>query len=209
MKFLTFKQKIKSLPIFSSGLLSSLTKDVNTMKVQMAYWKKKGLIVQVRKGLYVLEKEEREVEPSLFYLANQIFIPSYVSIESALAYYGLIPEFVAQVTSVTARKTCKFENDFGVFSYQHLQPQCYKGYKAVKDENDMNILIAEPEKAIVDFLYLNLSKFDLSKKDIFEKSYRFQNCSKLNKRKFKSTANIFDSKKLNNICDLFIKEMIK
>lgn len=209
MKYLTFKQKIKFLPIFATGLLSSLTDDVNILKVQMAHWKKKGLIVQLRKGLYVLGKEEREVEPSLFYVANQIFIPSYVSMESALAFYGLIPEFVAQITSVTARKTCRFENDFGVFSYQHLQPKCYRGFRVVKDENNLNFLIAEPEKAVVDFLYLNLPKFDPLKKDIFEESYRFQNCNKLSKRKIKSIANLFGSKKLNKVCDLFAKEMIK
>ena len=129
--------------------------------------------------------------------------------ESALAFYGLIPEFVAQSTSVTVRKTCRFENSFGVFSYQHLQPKCYTGYKAIKDENNLNVLIAEPEKAVIDFLYLNLSKFDQFKKDIFKESYRFQNCNKLNKRKFKSTANLFESKKLNIVCDLFIKEIIK
>lgn len=208
MKYLIFKQKIKSLPVFSTGLLSSLTTNVNTLKVQMASWKKKGLIVQLRKGLYVLKKEEREIEPSLFYLANQLFIPSYVSMESALAFYGLIPEFVAHVTSITVRKTCRFKNNFGVFTYQHLQSKCYTGYRAIKDENNLNVFIAEPEKAVVDFLYLNLSKFDKFKKDIFRESYRFQNCSKLNKRKIKSASNIFDSKKLNVVCDLFVEEMI-
>lgn len=208
MKYSTFKQKIKSLPVFSTGLLSSLTDDTDTLKVQLTNWKKKELIVSLRKGLYVLGKEEREIEPSMFYLANQIFIPSYVSLESALAFYGLIPEFVAQVTSITVRKTSKFKNSFGVFSYQHLQSKCHTGYKAIKDENSLNVLIAEPEKAVIDFLYLNLSKFDRSRKDIFEESYRFQNCNKLNRRKMKSMSNLFESKKLNTICNLFMEEMI-
>ena len=209
MKYLTFKQKIESFPVFSTGLLSSLTDEVATVKVQLVNWKKKGLVVQLRKGLYILGKEDREIEPSLFYLANQIFIPSYVSLESAFAFYGLIPEFVAQNTSVTTRKTSKFQNKLGVFSYQHLKPECYLGFDAIKDENGLSVLIAKPEKAIVDFLYLNLSKFDLSQKDVFEESYRFQNCSDLNKRKIKMFANLFNSNKLNSICDLFSKEVIK
>lgn len=209
MKYSTFKQKIKSFPVFSTGLLSSLTDKVATIKVQLTNWKKKGLIIQLRKGLYILGNEDREIEPSLFYMANQIFIPSYVSLESAFAFYGLIPELVTQITSVTTRKTCKFQNEFGTFSYQHLKPECYSGFTALKDENGLSILIADPEKAIVDFLYFNLSKFDPKRHDIFEESYRFQNCNKLNKRKFKMFAKLFKSKKLNSISDSFIKEIIK
>ncbi|MBI3590084.1 MAG: hypothetical protein HY094_01740 [Candidatus Melainabacteria bacterium] len=209
MKFIEFKQKIKTLPVFSTGLLSSLTDDVETLKVQLSMWKKKGLIVPIRRGLYLLNKEDRKIEPSLFYLANQMFIPSYVSLESALAYYGLIPEFVAQVTSVTSRKTCKFKNEVGVFSYQHLHPKCFTGFNNMKELNDLSVLIANPEKAVVDFLYLNLSKFNISDRKIFTESYRFQNCEKLNKKKIKAYGNLFGSKKLTSICDLFIEELIK
>lgn len=209
MKYLTFKQRIKSLPVFSTGLLSSLTEDKKTLKVQLSHWKKKGLVVPLRKGLYVLGQEDREIEPSLYYLANQIFIPSYVSLESAFGFYGLIPEFVAQITSITTRKTCKFENEFGFFSYQHLKPKCYTGFNSIEDENGLSALIAEPEKAIVDFLYLNLSKFNTNKRDVFDESYRFQNCSKLSKKKIKTFSTLFESNKLNIICDLFIEELIK
>ena len=209
MKYLAFKQKIESFPVFSTGLISSLTEDTKTLKVQLANWKKKGLITQPRKGLYVLGKEYRKIEPSLFYLANQMFIPSYVSLESALAFYGLIPEFVAQITSVTARNTSEFKNDFGNFSYQHVKPECFAGFVALKDENNLSILIANPEKAIVDFLYLNLSKFNLKDHDVFEESYRFQNCDELSKSKIKMFAKLFKSKKLNSVCDLFVKEVIK
>lgn len=209
MKYLTFKQKIEMFPVFSSGLISSLVKDTKTLKVQLANWKKQGLIIQPRKGLYVLGKEFRKIEPSLFYLANQMYIPSYVSLESALRFYGLIPEFVAQITSVTTRNTSKFQNDFGNFSYQHLKPECFSGFTALKDENNLNVLIASPEKAIVDFLYFNLSRFNSLEHDIFEESYRFQNCDGLNKAKIKTFAKLFESKKLTSVCDLFIKEITK
>lgn len=209
MKYLTFKNKIEQFPVFSSGLISSLVEDTDTLKVQLADWKKKGLVTQPRKGLYLLGKEYRKIEPSLFYLANQMYIPSYVSLESALRFYGLIPEFVAQTTSVTPRNTSKFQNEFGDFSYQHLKPKCFSGFTALKDENNLNILIASPEKAVVDFLYFNLSRFNSLEHDIFEESYRFQNCDGLNKNKIKLFAKSFHSIKLSIICDLFIKEVIK
>ena len=209
MKYSTFKQRIKSLPVFYAGLLSSLTEDTETRKVQLSGWKKKGLVVRLRKGVYVLGKEDRIIEPSLYYLANQIFIPSYLSLESALAFYGLIPDFVGQITSVTTRKTCEFKNEFGVFSYQHLKQKCYTGFDFLKDENNLNTLIAEPEKAIVDFLYLNLAKFSINKQDIFEESYRFQNCNQLSRKKIKIFTKLFESKKLNTVCDLFVERIIR
>jgi len=209
MKYLTFKQKIQDLPVFSSGLIPSLTDNPKTLKVQLANWKKQGLITQPRKGLYILGKEYRKIEPSVFYLANQMYIPSYISLESALGFYGLIPEFVAQATSVTTRNTSAFENEFGSFSYQHVKPECFSGFITLNDENNLSILIATPEKAVVDFLYFNLSKFNSLDSDIFEGSYRFQNCDQLSKRRIKTFANLFDTNKLDSVCNLFIKEMIK
>lgn len=209
MKYQAFKQKIKKLPLFSSSMLSSLAKDVNLLKVQLSLWKKKGLISALRKGLYVLNPEEREMEPSPFYLANQIFMPSYISLESALAYYGFIPEFVAATTSITVRKTCKFKNEFGLFTYQHIMPEGYTGFETMQETENIKVFIATPEKAIIDFLYLNLSKFSTSDSLIFIESYRFQNCKSLNKRKFRNYAKLFRSKKLILISEQFINEVIK
>lgn len=208
MKYLTLKQKIKHLPVFSTSFINTLSNDVKTLKVQISTWKKKGLVVPLRKGLYVLEKKEREIEPPRSYLANQIFFPSYVSMESALFYYGLIPEFVAQVTSVTTRKTCRFKNEFGTFTYQHVQPKAFTGFNSIEDAG-LKSLIASPEKAIIDFIYLNLSRFNEKDSKIFEESYRFQNCESLSKKKIKFYAKLFNSKKLITISNLFIKELVK
>lgn len=209
MKFLQFKQKIKKLPVFSSAFLSTITDKPGTLKTQLSKWKKDGHLTQLRKGLYVLGKNQREIEPDVFYLANQIMTPSYVSLESALAYYGLIPEHVSQITSVTTRKTCKFKNEFGRFSYQHIKIDAYTGFQLIEETNKIKSLIAIKEKAVVDFLYLNLSKFNPEDKDIFIESYRFQNCERLSKRKIKIFAKMFNSKKLVVICNLFIEALIK
>lgn len=68
MKYQAFKQKIKLLPLFSSSMLSSLTPNDTTLRVQLSMWKKKGLISTLRKGLYTLGRKERETEPSHFYV---------------------------------------------------------------------------------------------------------------------------------------------
>ena len=209
MKYSAFKQKVRTFPVFSTSQLSAVTDKVETLKVQLSLWKKRGLVRSLRQGLYVLSPEERRVEPSPFYLANQIFMPSYVSLESALAAHGLIPEFVAPTTSVTTRKTCRFENEFGLFTYQHVLPKAYGGFDAIREGEKFSMLIASPEKAVVDFLYFNLSQFHPSKGSIFTESYRFQNCEDLDRKKLRAFAKRFGTQKLFLVVELFIKEVLR
>ena len=209
MKFNQFKQKINHLPVFSTSMLGSLTNDPATLKVQLSSWGKKGLVSLLRRGLYVLGAQERKINPSHFYLANQIYIPSYVSMESALAYYELIPEFVALTTSITVRKTARFENEFGIFMYQHIHAGAYGGFETLKAVDDLPVFVATPEKAVVDFIYLNLSKFGFSDTRVFTESYRFQNCGNLNRSELQKYAKRFKSKKLLTIIDLFIETCIQ
>ena len=196
--------------MFSTSLLGALTDQEGTLRVQVSIWKKKGLIRSLRKGLYILSPEERHWEPSLFYLANQIFSPSYVSLESALAYHGLIPEFVATTTSVTVRKTCRFENDFGVFTYQRVIPNGFDGFESIRESEKVSALVATPEKAVVDFLYLrvNLAQFKKPDRRIFSESYRFQNCEGLNRSKLRAYAKRFGSKRILLAVESFIEEVL-
>lgn len=208
MRYSEFKGKVKTLPVFSTSMLGAMTNQVETLKVQLSSWKKKGLVSSLRKGLYVLSPEERRVEPTAFYLANQIYLPSYVSVESALAYHGLVPEFVAQTTSVTVRNTRRFENEFGVFTYQHIIREGFGGFESIQESQNLSVLVATPEKALVDFFYLNLSQFRLSEKSVFTGSYRFQNYERLNPAKLRAHAKKFGTKKLLSLVELFIKESL-
>ncbi|MEK7547511.1 MAG: hypothetical protein AAB540_01315 [Patescibacteria group bacterium] len=90
----------------------------------------------------------------LFYAANKIYTPSYVSLEMALKYYGLIPEEIFQITSVSAKKTAGFKTLIGNFSYRRIKPSLYWGYR-LADFGKQKILLAEPEKAVLDYLYIN------------------------------------------------------
>ena len=208
MKFLDFKRQIKKFPVFPTSLLGTLTPKISTLKVQLSVWKKQKKIDSLRKGLYILSPEERQVEPSLFYLANQIYLPSYVSLESALAYYDLIPEFVATTTSITPRKTIRFQNEFGLFTYQHISPKAYGGFENKLDLNKLSVLVSLPEKAVADFFYLNLSYFNQEDTFIFEESYRLQNCSGLNVRSLRHFAAQFDSLKLRQVMENFIRAVV-
>ncbi|MCJ7645795.1 hypothetical protein MUO65_02670 [bacterium] len=207
MKYKEFKNKIQKYPIFSSSHLGVLTDNEQVLRNQLAGWRSQGLLLRLKKGLYVLNKEDRKINPSRPFIANQLLSPSYLSTEYALSLYGLIPERVEDVTSVTTKKTTTFRNDFGTFHYQHINIPCFVGFKETKDENGYPFFIAEPEKAVVDFLYLNLSNFSGDVVNIFRDSYRFQNVSSLGRQKIKKLAEVFHNKKLLNVARSFCEFM--
>lgn len=207
MKYKEFKNKIQKYPIFSSSQLAILTDNEQVLRNQLAAWRSQGLLLCLKKGLYVLNKEDRKINPSRPFIANQLLSPSYISTEYALSLYGLIPERVEDVTSVTTKKTTTFRNDFGTFHYQHINIPCFVGFKETKDENGYPFFIAEPEKAIVDFLYLNLSDFSGAHPDIFRESYRFQNLPDLDRQKIKMFAEVFSNKRFLNIVHSFCEFM--
>lgn len=207
MKYKEFKDKIQKYPIFSSSHLPALTDNEQVLRNQLARWRRQGLVLRLKKGLYVLNKEDRKINPSRPFIASQLLSPSYLSTEYALSFYGLIPERVEDVTSVTTKKTSTFRNDFGTFHYQHIDVSCFVGFKETKDDNGYPFFIAEPEKAIVDFLYLNLFNFSEDDVNIFRESYRFQNLSGLGRQKIKMFAKVFNNKKLLKVVHSFCEFM--
>jgi len=209
MNFTEFKKKFQELPFISARAMMALEQNRQALRNQLTRWQKKGLIIQLKRGIYTLNKEDRKVNPSRFFLANQLLWPSYVSLESALGYYGFIPESVADVTSVSTKKTSRFTNPIGRFVYQRIKPEAFRGYYTYKDEAGLECLIAEPEKAVVDFLYLNLRKFKIKAKTAFKESYRFQNIEGLKPRKILFWARLFSNSCLEAVAGefcAFIKE---
>ncbi|OFY66045.1 MAG: hypothetical protein A3H98_11620 [Bacteroidetes bacterium RIFCSPLOWO2_02_FULL_36_8] len=115
-------------------------------------WCHRGYIIKLRNGYYTFP-EYLNVAGFSHFIANRIYKPSYVSIHHALSIYGLIPETVINITSVTSLKTATFTNKFGTFSYRTVKPDLLFGYT----ENPFMggaIYIASLEKAILDLLYL-------------------------------------------------------
>lgn len=209
MRYAQFKNKFQNQPIILSKEVVKLEKNKQIVLNQLRRWQKKGLIIKLKKGMYLLNRNDRKINPSPYFIANQVYGPSYVSLEYALNFYGLIPEAVFDITSVVTKKTMRFQNESGVFIYQHIKPDAFRGFSAIKEENGVFVFIAEPEKAIVDFLYLNLREFKKEAKDKFEVSYRFQNLESLKTSRIMELAKLFNNHKLlktaKDFCD-FIKE---
>ena len=197
------------MPLIVSRDIQVPEKERQGLRNQLGRWEAGGLIVQLRRGVYLLNEEDRKINPSRPFIANQLYGPSYVSLEFALNYYDLIPEKAVTVTSVTTKKTKIFQNALGRFTYQHLKPRVFRGFRAVRDEAGFSFFMADPEKAIVDFVYLNLSRFKAGHADIFEESYRFQNLEGLRAAKLKEAASYFRSPKLAMIVEDFCGWMKK
>ncbi|MDD3803049.1 MAG: hypothetical protein PHW02_01515 [bacterium] len=120
-------------------------------------------IIRLKRGIYQISYPEKKIIPDM-YVANRLYSPSYVSMETILSMHGIIPEIAMSVTSVTTKATRRFKNIYGSFSYRTVKKEYFTGYYLLK-ERGFEILAAEPEKAVIDFLYLNnLSRIDRADK---------------------------------------------
>jgi len=123
-------------------------------------WQKKGYLIKLRNKHYLLS-EKKVSETLLFQIANKLYDPSYVSLETAFSFYNLIPEGVFMIQSISTRKTNRFENAVGTFSYHNLKNQLFFGYHLLQS-GEMTFKMATLEKAILDFLYLRSDITDLN-----------------------------------------------
>lgn len=108
-----------------------------------------GLLTRLKRGLYILKTDS----PSEEEIANALYKPSYISFEYALAHYNIIPEMTYHITSATTKPTRLFTTDHTSFSYYTIKQEAYTGY-ILSQINERRFYIAEPEKALVDYLYL-------------------------------------------------------
>jgi hypothetical protein len=111
----------------------------------------KGYLVQIRRGLYLPSELLSIQRPEPFLIANHVYGPSYVSLDAALFYWGMIPERVYEITSVTNRLAKTFSTKVGVFSYVHIPTSFFSfGMQQLVLTDRQTVLIASKEKAILD-----------------------------------------------------------
>ncbi len=122
-----------------------------TIKNNLTRWLAKGYFNRLKKNLYGIGQNSEPKIPDL-YIANRLYEPSYVSLETALSFYSIIPDITAAVTSITTRATRRFKNKYGSFSYKTCKKEAFKGYK-IMNYSGFKVCIADKEKALVDFLY--------------------------------------------------------
>jgi predicted transcriptional regulator of viral defense system len=151
MNYLNFKNRFFDLGCFHVHQVYAWQTDFD--KCNLTRWVKRGLLVKLRNGCYSFPEYLNQPD-FRYFVSNRMYRPSYVSLHTALAFYGMIPEAVISVSAVGALKKATFENAFGTFTYQQIASELMFGYDVKPFSGSQTILFAQPEKALLDLLYL-------------------------------------------------------
>ena len=157
MKFIDLLPNLKKTIVFSVQDLKILDSNYDTSKTKR--WVEKWYLIPVIRWYYTLG-EYTNYPMISSHIANSIYKPSYISLETVLHRYGIIPEYPFTITSISTKKTKKFDTDFWNYSYNTVKPDLFWWYDIQKNWKE-KILIADLEKAIVDFLYLRKQYKDI------------------------------------------------
>ncbi len=154
MKFQDLLETVGDEPVFETGLLLAGDRDPADVRRQLSRWVGAGRLVKLRRGLYALASPFRKVKPHPFLVANQLQRGSYVSCQSALAHYGLIPEHVPVTTSVGGGRPQRWHTALGSYDFRHLHRGLVHGYRWLDLGRGQRAFVAAPEKALLDLIYL-------------------------------------------------------
>ena len=151
MTYLEFKDKMFDLAIFNIHQIYAWKPEFD--RNNLTRWLKKGYLIRLKRGYYSFS-EYKGKQGYPYFFANRIYRPSYISLHTALSFYGMIPEAVVQITSVSSLKTASFKNDVGEYSYKNIKEKLIFGYDLKPMADNRTIMFATPEKALLDLLYL-------------------------------------------------------
>jgi predicted transcriptional regulator of viral defense system len=154
MEFTELLEIVGDEPVFETGLLLAGEVDPVNVRRQLSRWTAAGRIYQLRRGVYALAPPYQKVTPHPFVVANALVDGSYVSLQAALAHYGMIPEYTPVVTSVTTGRTGRWETPLGAYAFRHVKGEWFHGYRRLEVDGEQRAFVATPEKALLDLVYL-------------------------------------------------------
>lgn len=168
MDFVRAIQNYAAQPL-SHQVLLSILKDYKRPNDKVYELIKSGMLLSIKKGLYIAGPSVHSQKPEPFLIANHLLGPSYVSLDSALSYHGLIPERIYEISSVTTKASRKFTTPVGNFTYTNLQLPYYSfGIQQLRLGDEQNAMIASPEKALLDKVVTTPGIILRSQKNAFE-----------------------------------------
>ena len=148
MNYITFRNTLRKFPVFS--LIDARAVDPGFDRRRLNEWQAKGYIRKIINRHYLFTDIEID-ENRLFEIAGRIYKPSYISLQTALSHYQVIPEAVYGITSVSTRRTYEFDTPLARFTYRTVRRKLFFGYLIIEN----GVKMARLEKAILDFFYLN------------------------------------------------------
>ncbi len=191
MKYSELVHIASELACFRTGFAAS-GRDLRQVRLQLSRWVADGRVVRLRKGVYTLAPPYRKVQAEPFSIANTLKGASYVSLQSALAWHGLIPEFVPAITSVTAGRPQTIATPLGRYEFRHIRKSLFWGYRRVELSGRQVAFVALPEKALLDLLYLTPG----SDAEVYVRQLRLQGFDKIDTGVLKDFAGKTDSPKV-------------
>lgn len=196
MNFVYFKNSLRDFPVFSIADIRAAHGDFDRRR--LSEWQKKGYIKKIVKGYYLFSEVDID-EDMLSAIANKIYKPSYISFETAMSHYRLIPESIYMITSASTRRTSLFETPVARFSYRTIKPALFFGYSLLPG----GIKMAFMEKAILDYFYINPS---VRTEDDFSslRINREEMLSRLNKERLTEYMQRFNQKRLSSRMEHFL-----
>lgn len=196
MNFVDFKNSLRDFPVFSIADVRAAYGDFDRRR--LSEWQKKGYIKKIVKGHYMFSDVEID-ESMLSAIANKIYKPSYISFETAMSHYHLIPESIYMITSASTRRTYLFETPLARFSYRSIKPALFFGYSILPG----GIKMAVMEKAILDYFYIHPS---VQTEDDFSalRVNREEMLSRLKTQRLTNYVKRFDQKRLSSAVEHFL-----
>jgi predicted transcriptional regulator of viral defense system len=175
MDFAQLLQIVGNEPAFETGLLLAGNVDSADVQRQLSRWTAAGRLVQLRRGLYSLAAPYQKVKAHPFVIVNALMRGSYVSLQTALAHYGLIHEHTPVVANVTSGRPGRWETALGVYEFRHVKIGWLHGYHLLDLGAGQRAFVATPEKALLDLVYLQPGGDDL----VYLTELRLQNLDRL------------------------------
>jgi predicted transcriptional regulator of viral defense system len=193
MEFDSLLKLVEDDPTFESSLLLAGNVDSKLIRIQLSRWVKAGKIYRIRRGLYSVAPPYQKRQPHPFLVANHLQKASYVSLQSALSFYGIIPEVVNITTSVSTGRPERLETPLGTYEFRHIKTELLFGYQ-MTELGGQSALVATPEKALLDLIYLQPGGDSIA----YLKELRLQNTEKLDKDLLRKQSEKFNTPKLQN-----------
>lgn len=203
MKFEDLIKKVAHLPSFKVGFLAAGSSP-EKIRLQISRWVNDGKVIRLHKGLYTLSEPYRKTDFQPFCIANSLKKASYVSLQSALSWHGLIPEYVPSVTCVTTDRPQTIETPIARFEFRHISDKYFWGYQEILLKSEQTSFIASPEKALLDILYLTPGSDNME----FLEELRLQNFDKIDISVLNEFAERFQTPKIKRAAGM-IEEILK
>lgn len=154
MNFERLVEIVGDEPLFETGLLLAGDVDPGALRKQLSRWTAAGKLYQLRRGLYALAPPFQKIKPHPFVVANHLVRGSYVSCQSALAFYGMIPEYAPVVVSVVHARPGRWNTPLGSYIFRHIKRDLLHDYRLAQLGRGQQAFVAAPEKALLDLIYL-------------------------------------------------------